>query len=158
MILYNTPQICIYTRTSQKKYVNSKEMCFMVGVNLELSMSDLPSHSGISINISKYVSTLRGKSMHLTLVFQVSTVVCSPNMCLCHSAITQLLQPSVILMQQWALFWNQSVKVIVCRELTALYHLSRWGINLPFLPSSAWVWCTQCKRCYLFVHMHTLWC
>ena len=52
----------IYTRTSQKKYVNSKELSFMVGVNLEVSMSDLPSHSGISINISKYVSTLRGKS------------------------------------------------------------------------------------------------
>ena len=49
----------IYTRTSQTKYVNSKEMRFMVGVNLELSMSDLPSHSGISINISKYVSTLK---------------------------------------------------------------------------------------------------
>ena len=72
----------------------------MVGVNLELSMRNLPSHSGISINISKYVSTLRGKSMHLTLVFQVSTVACSPNMCLRHSAITQLLQPSVALMQQ----------------------------------------------------------
>ena len=82
MILYNTPQICIYTRTSQKKYVNSKEIRFMVGVNLGLSMRNLPSYSGISINISKYVSTLRGKSMHLTLVFQVSTVVCRPNMCL----------------------------------------------------------------------------
>ena len=69
----------------------------MVGVNLELSMSDLPSHSGISINISKYVSTLRGKSMHLTLVFQVSTVVCSPNMCLSlsyHSTNSNLQSPS----------------------------------------------------------------
>ena len=59
MILYNTTQMYIYTRTSQTKYVNSKEMRFMVGVNLELSMSDLPSHSGISINIIKYVSTLK---------------------------------------------------------------------------------------------------
>ena len=42
-------------------------------------------------------------------------------LCACHSAITQLLQPSVTLMQEWAHLWNQSVKVAGSPNLHKYY-------------------------------------